>query len=317
MLLAEVFDGKSLKTPELERIDEFFPDFKHKLRDLPDANKVPLECFILPSQYKNLKEPSALDRIAVLRIAHGCTSKCAYCGIRRATGRLRSKAPDVCIGELKRLLDSGHNIFIIEGEDTGPYGVDIGTTLAHLLTQFVEVAEDYKAIFILQTCSPQWAIRYKETLFDLIDSDYLKRVCIDVQTGSPRMAKLMRRYPNIEEVIKLNRRLRQTIQDFIWTSQFIVGLPSESEEDFQQTLDFIDQTQIDELTFFGYSEIKGTACAAIPDKVPQAVIEARLARAENLMKEKGFDTKGFPLASQREARHKDFLERVERLCLQV
>lgn len=130
--LKKIFNGKVLSSKNLDKIDKFFPEFKIKFNDVPDANNI-------YNSVNNNKEKQA-----ILRIANGCLGHCTFCAIRFATGELRSKPLKNCVNEYKCLLEKGFKKFIINSEDCGFYGIDIGYTLSELLEHLSSINHDYK-----------------------------------------------------------------------------------------------------------------------------------------------------------------------------
>jgi tRNA A37 methylthiotransferase MiaB len=226
-------------------------------------------------EVKNVDEYSSF----FIRICDGCMWNCTYCAIKRAVGDLRSKPIDICVKELKKGLSEGYTEFIIEADDSGAYGVDIGLTIVDLLKLMVKQKGDYK--INLRSINPFWVVKYIDDLVLICKSGKIKGFQIPVQSGSPKVLKTMKRYTDTKKLAKALRQIRETGVKL--TTDIIVGFPGETKKDVELTFDFIKEANLDSIFLVPYARMKGTESYDMK-QVPK---EESLKRIEYLKKELG------------------------------
>jgi len=328
--LKKVFNGKMLSTKELDKIDNFFPDFSIKFQDIPDANKGLSEYInkknlkiyiyhllrnkldissileflyniiatigkirrkigkptpfsfetIIKNKIKNKSSIDIRNSLFSLRISKGCLGNCSYCTIKNAIGRLKSKSPSLILDELKRGLSKKCYKLNIQSSDTGSYGLDIGTNLPQLLNNILK--EDKRITFeYIQDFHPIWVCRYKKELIELNKAKKIKSMLIAFQSGSERILKLMNRNTNIDEFKEVIKKIKEVNPHLRIRTQVIVGFPTETEQDFQKTLEVIKECEFDQIDIFAYYETDTTPSAKIQPKVPKNIIRDRICRLNN------------------------------------
>lgn len=308
--------AKFVPTQNLNEIDLIFNNFKIKFSELPDANflaksiaqpsdtlfhalltvlkRLYSKClYCLKYEFtKRLKKrkvqllPNYMDRSYVcanIRVSEGCTGNCSYCIIRKAIGKLKSKPLETCLKEYRILLDQGKREFAITADNVGAYGIDINSTFAELLEEMSKIDNGLNAKWIILDLHPRWAIQYKSELIKLIKDGRIKHILCPVQSGSSRILGLMNRYTDIEQIKMTLSEFKKANPDFSITSHFIVGFPSETEQDFQATLNFVDEVKIDPI-FLPYSDRKGTISYELQDKIDPEIIKNRMQKAGILQK---------------------------------
>jgi len=280
--LKKAFDGKSLPTKRHNEIDSFFPNFHVKFRDVDDGivpynGKASLSC-----------EEEAIQERAFLRIANGCNSKCSYCAIPFATGPLRSKPINDVVSEYKQLLSKGARHVFFDGEDCGAYGLDIGSSFPELISALERVDRGMDVKWGFETMSPRWVVKYKDTLLDMVRRGRHTIIKSDIESGSPRILKLMNRYSNVERFYGILEELKRCNPAILQQSFFIVGFPTETDEDFQMTLDAIKRLDLDHVMLLPYSYMKGTKKFPASDLVPYEIKRERMNRAMKLLKKLGY-----------------------------
>jgi ribosomal protein S12 methylthiotransferase len=211
---------------------------------------------------------------AFLKVSEGCDHKCAFCIIPQLRGPHRSRSIDSVVKETARLAKEGVKELNLIAQDLTAYGRDRkdGTTLSGLLEKMVEVPE---VIWIrLLYAYPNFL---DEPLLRLIrENDKIcKYIDIPVQHVSPRLLQRMRRGKSGSAVRETVEKLRAAIPGLTLRTSLIVGFPGETDEDFEQLLDFVEDTQFDRLGVFKYSEEEGTAAATMDGKVPADEKERR------------------------------------------
>jgi MiaB/RimO family radical SAM methylthiotransferase len=286
--------GKYIHTRNVDKIDEYFPQFKIKYKDVPEPNFIfpkrsmiaekALSEFEFSRRFFNLALASGvLDRKKMktpyLRIGRGCNEQCAYCGIRKAIGPHVSKPIETCLEEYQSLLDQGHRSFKIHSDNTGSYGVDIGSSLSELLTKLVELHQGLSVEWFIVHLEPVWAIKQKEALQAWIGEKLITEILYPVQSGNDRVLRAMRRSCKSEAVMQCLKDFRSANEDLEVYTQFIVGFPSETEQEFLETLDFIRAANFNLVMPFRYYDAPSCTAYELEGKLDEATIEDRFKRA--------------------------------------
>ena len=220
---------------------------------------------------------------AYLKIEDGCENRCSYCAIPDARGPVRSKSPEEVLCEVRRLTENGCREIVITGIETASYGRDLkNITIADLLLE-IDKIEGIGRVRI-------GSIDPSVMTADFVDK--ISRVrCLaphfhlSMQSGSDRILGLMRRKYNRKMALESIARLRTAIKDVMLTTDFIVGFPGETDEDFQLTMDFARQADFLDMHVFAYSKRSGTPAAAMPMQTPEAIKKERSAALIALGKE--------------------------------
>lgn len=210
-----------------------------------------------------------------LSIAEGCLGNCSFCAIRFATGKLRSKPIETIVQEFRKGLDEGYEYFQVVSEDTGCYGLDIGTTMPALLRRLLEVEGDYKLILI--DFNPRWIVKYFDEIMPLFEQHQgrIREVFIPVQSGSDRVLKSMRRHYDIKTVKARLREMRRRLPRVRLRTTIIVGYPGETEEDFRESMQLVRDVGFYEVTINKYEDRPRTPSSEHSDKVARDVIDRR------------------------------------------
>jgi len=316
----EKFKGKSVVTDEMEKIDEIFPENKIKFKEIDDGN-VLTSCLddglikekIKKKLLKNRLTKKAyvdlstyilklivgenhlllgnlarvpIDDIYFVRTSWGCSQNCAYCGIRKATGKFHSKPIEICIDEFKKGIDKGYKKIFLPADDTGAYGKDIGLTFPKLLEEFLKFEGDYKiSIYALNAV---WLVKYVEELEKIVKSDKISGISVPVQSGNSRILKLMNRYHDTEKMKDAFLRIKKANPNVETCTHIIIGFPTETKEEFKDSIDFIIDSKINMGAILKMSVKSGTLAEKIDPKVPEEEIEERAKMAYNLLKKHGY-----------------------------
>ena len=320
--LANVFDGRTIDTKDLDKnpdkMDELFPGNCIKFRDIDDANisfqnlneGKPVEAvkkifrnirwiekFVVRIKDHVLKklmgEHSFFYNVLMeepmyrMRISWGCNSNCSYCGIRKAIGSHKSKPLDQCIEEFKKGLSEGYKYFMINADDVGAYGSDIGCSFPELLDKITNTPGEYK--ISIANLSPRWLIRYIDDLEKIIKRQKIVRLGVPIQSGSSRILKLMNRYHDTEKIKEVFLRLNTAFSTLLLHTHIIVGFPTETEEEFKQTLSFVKECNFSAGQVNPFSLKTGVEAERIEPKIPQDEIYERLKYAKGFLKKAGYD----------------------------
>jgi ribosomal protein S12 methylthiotransferase len=266
---------------ELPEVDLFIgtgevPKVAEILRERA-ANMIPRQYVGIPQYLYDHATPrfrNSAPHTAFLKVSEGCDHKCAFCIIPQLRGPHRSRSIDSVMQETSLLARQGVKEVNLIAQDLTAYGRDRrdGTTLHGLLKNMIEVPG--VAWIRLLYAYPNFL---DEPLLKLIrESDKIcKYFDIPFQHVSPRLLQKMRRGKSGSAVRETVDKLRQAIPGLTLRTSLIVGFPGESEEDFEQLLDFVEETEFERLGVFKYSEEEGTAAVAIDGKVPDEEKETR------------------------------------------
>ena len=211
---------------------------------------------------------------AYLKIAEGCSNRCAFCIIPKMRGPMRSRSPESILAEAENLAQRGVKEFNIISQDTTMYGFDLAMKdgLARLLKGMANI--DGVEWMRLLYCYPTFL---NSDVIDYIASE--EKVCryIDVplQHTHDEMLKSMKRQETEGGVRKMIEELRLKIPEIALRTTFITGFPGETDEHFKHMLRFICEMQFDHVGIFTYSDEEGTTAFDYPGRVPEEIKEER------------------------------------------
>lgn len=212
---------------------------------------------------------------AYLKIAEGCDNCCSYCAIPKIRGPYRSKPMEQVLKEAKALADNGVKELIVVAQDTTRYGEDLPggkLLLADLLKELNKI-ESLKWIRVMY-CYPN---NFTDELIETFAS--LDKVCkyvdLPLQHASNRLLASMNRYDTREEVETLLAKLRKRIPGIVIRTTFIVGFPGETDADFEELKEFVEQQRFENAGVFAYSQEEGTVAGAMPNQIPDEIKQER------------------------------------------
>jgi MiaB-like tRNA modifying enzyme len=179
--------------------------------------------------------------ISIVQISSGCLSACTFCETRIAKGILKSYRPSSIIERIKDDVKNGFKEFWITSQDNGCYGFDIGTNLAELLNAIVKIEGNF---FVrVGMMNPVHLIRRKDLLKNLTqvfkNEKIFKFIHLPIQSGSNKVLKDMNRGHTVEEFLEVVDAFRKEIPEITIETDIIVGYPTETEEDFEKTVDLL------------------------------------------------------------------------------
>lgn len=227
--------------------------------------------------YEELDVPYFTDRTrASLKIQEGCNNFCTFCIIPWARGLMRSRDPKEVVRQATQLVQSGYQEIVLTGIHTGGYGEDLKDyNLAQLLRD-LETIDGLKRIRI----SSIEASQLTDEVIDVIDKSnkVVRHLHIPLQSGSDTVLKRMRRKYTMSHFSERLKKLHAIMPGLAVTSDVIVGFPGETEEEFQETYDFILAHGFSELHVFPYSMRTGTPAARMTDQIDESVKNERVHR---------------------------------------
>ena len=218
-----------------------------------------------------------------LKIQDGCNNFCTYCIIPYARGRVRSRKKESVLNQAQRLVDNGYVEIVLTGIHTAGYGEDLDDySFYELLVDLVKI----KGLKRLRISSIETS-QISDEIIDLIGSNEIivDHLHVPLQAGSDATLKRMnRKYTTAEYLEKINK-IRSYLPNIAFTTDVIVGFPGETDEEFEETYNFIKQVNYSELHVFPYSPRKNTPAAKMKDQVNDQIKHERANRLLQLSKE--------------------------------
>ncbi len=221
---------------------------------------------------------------AWVNIMQGCNNFCTYCIVPYVRGREKSRKPENILQEIRDTLASGkYNKITLLGQNVNSYGKDIegGMNFAQLLREICKIEGDFTVSFM--TSHP------KDLTDDVIDAiadedKVEKYIHLPAQSGNNRVLKLMNRSYSREKYLEIIRKIREKIPNCRITSDFIVGFPTETEEEFKDTLSLVEEVKYDSIFAFMYSPREGTVASKMDGQLDDKTKHDRVNRLLNLEK---------------------------------
>ena len=224
------------------------------------------------------------NHYAYLKISEGCNHRCTFCIIPSMRGDLVSRPVDDVLLEAERLANSGVKELLVVSQDTSAYGLDIkyhgrdwkGRTVK---TRFYDLAEALGDLGIWVRMHYVYPYPHVDDVIPLMaDGKILPYLDIPFQHANSRILKLMKRPAASQNNLERIKVWRDICPDITLRSTFIVGFPSETEQEFEELLAFLSEAQLDRVGCFAYSPVKGAVANDLPNAIPEALKQERLAR---------------------------------------
>jgi MiaB/RimO family radical SAM methylthiotransferase len=303
--------GKFLAVKDMNAIDSFFPAFEVKYRDVPPGNTparsgniykaVSPEVFLRQRLSLVLNPARIGDKLysyvhrqqkenydtTFIWVSNGCPNKCSFCAERKVIGDLQSRPVDDIVSEYGQLLEAGRRNFEFIGDDVGSYGLDINSSFPELVKALNKKDKGYNVHWVIKHLHPKFIIKYQDDLIDLAKSGKVKEIICCFQSGSNRLLELMNRQHTIEAVKSTLRRFRQVLPDIKLATNIIVGFPTETDEEFQQTLDVFDEVYFDRVHMIKYYDAEGSDSHELNPKISNEAISRRIQGARKFFKQRG------------------------------
>ena len=294
-MLRQIYDGPTYVDQELAMLDHMIgaaipidrvtanqllprcantePDERRTVLDLPKQLVLKWASYI--SKSANIcQEDSSSD--FYIKSSTGCLGNCSYCAIRKSRGKIKSKGLEEVIKEFREGLKRGYKCVNLLGTDLGWQGRDKGYTLADLLQQMIEEKGDYR--IGLRNVNPYILYRMLDELERVFFSNRIWYLGAAAESGSDRILKLMGRAYTVEEFKQSIDTLRRASPKLVIRTQLIVGFPTETDEDFQQSMRLIDDVKFDFVEIYPFSVRPGTYAAELEGQCSQEVIKDRYRR---------------------------------------
>lgn len=279
----DIVIGNNRKKDIVEILEEYEGKKQTVQKDVIDINHT--------KEYEELHLSKTAEHTrAYLKVQDGCNQFCTYCIIPYARGRVRSRRKEDVVEEVKNLVKNGYQEVVLTGIHLSSYGVDFeeAEDLLSLILAVHEV-EGLKRIR-LGSLEPRIITeKFVQTISGL------GKICphfhLSLQSGCNATLKRMNRKYTAEEYYEKCELLRKYFEHPALTTDVIVGFPGETEEEFQQSMSFVDKVNFYETHIFKYSKREGTKAAVMPDQVPEQVktVRSNQLLALNEKKQKEFE----------------------------
>jgi threonylcarbamoyladenosine tRNA methylthiotransferase MtaB len=233
-----------------------------------------LKSVAFEEKFENVGIAGSLDKTrGFLKIQDGCNSFCSYCIIPTLRGKPRSKQIDEVKDEFKTLLQKDFKEIVLVGIHIGKYGLDLNVKLYDLLKTLVKIKGDYRI-----RLSSLEVTEISEEIINLIKNNPTK-ICrhfhIPLQSGSDTILKRMNRDYLSKDYINTVKKIKYKIPEVTIGSDVIVGFPGETEENFKETLNTLEEAAISYLHVFPFSLREGTKAFEMDNKIDERVISER------------------------------------------
>ncbi len=221
---------------------------------------------------------------AYLKIAEGCNHSCTFCIIPSMRGKLVSRPIDNVLAEAERLVDAGVKELLVISQDTSAYGTDLAYAGASwrgrdYATRLDGLAQGLGELGVWVRLHYVYPYPHVDAIIPyMAEGKLLPYLDVPFQHASARILKLMKRPAVAERNLERIRAWRAVCPELTVRSTFIVGFPGETEAEFSELLDFLDEAQLDRVGCFPYSAVAGAAANALPDAVAADVVNERQAR---------------------------------------
>jgi MiaB/RimO family radical SAM methylthiotransferase len=229
------------------------------------------DALLRPGKYEGMDlNPSRF----IIKVSTGCIGACSFCAVRLSRGKLKSKPVDRVVNEFETGLRKGYRQFFLVGTDVGCYGRDQGYNLVTLLKELTSSNGDYK--IKIRNCEPSMLVEMLPALEPVLQSGKISHFTTAAQSGNNRILRLMNRKYRIEDFKQAIKTLNQDFPQMEIVTQIVVGFPTETDEDFQDTLRLLDEVRFDAVGAFAFSPRAGTKAAELDGRVPRRIAVKRL-----------------------------------------
>lgn len=253
----------------MEAVHEFIPPTPQEHNPLVDLVP-PQGVKLTPTHYSYLK------------ISEGCNHRCTFCIIPDMRGDLVSRPLTDVVTEAKKLVAGGAQELLVISQDTSAYGIDMKFKLDLVEgreTRMQDLAVALGELGVWVRMHYVYPYPHVDKMIPLMaEGKILPYLDIPFQHASPRILKLMKRPAHSEKVLGRIKKWREICPDLTIRSTFVVGFPGETEADFQELLDFLEQAQLDRVGCFKYSPVDGAKANDLPDHIPEEVQQERWER---------------------------------------
>jgi tRNA-2-methylthio-N6-dimethylallyladenosine synthase len=225
---------------------------------------------------------------ATISIIYGCNNFCTYCIVPYVRGRERSRTKEDILSDINNLAANGYKEITLLGQNVNSYGKDLDNEVT--FSRLLEDIEKIEGIEIIRFMSPH----PKDFTDDLINvmaksKKISKQIHLPLQSGSNRILEIMNRKYTREYYINLVNKIKEKCNDIIFSTDIIVGFPGETEEDFLDTLNLVNEVKFDLIFMYIYSKRTGTKAALMEDLTSYEEKVSRITRLKKLFEKLTYD----------------------------
>ncbi len=274
------------RIPELNFV--LGPQSYHKLPEIlsdPDTKLFNIDLGGL-EKFDTLPQPKTSPAVAYIPIQEGCNHCCTYCIVPHTRGREVSRAPDAVMHDVMHAAETGAVEICFLGQNVNGYNFvdDMGTT--HRLSELIRETAKIDSIKRIRFTS-SYPTEMTDDLIEIFGAEpkLLPFLNMPIQSGSPNVLTKMNRPYSLDLYIDIVNKLRHVRPDIQISSDFIVGFPGETDDDFEQTIDIAKQIRYINSYSFKYSPRPHTAAAVMPNQIPESVKSQRLAKLDSFLNE--------------------------------
>ncbi|MGH3094260.1 MAG: tRNA (N6-isopentenyl adenosine(37)-C2)-methylthiotransferase MiaB, partial [Gaiellaceae bacterium] len=221
---------------------------------------------------------------AWVQISMGCNSKCAYCIVPAVRGREQSRRPGDVVAEVTGLAADGVREVTLLGQNVNSWGRDLLPDIRTEFGELLRAVDAVEGIERIRFTSPHPKDFREPVIAAMAEcATVCEHTHLPLQSGSTRILKAMRRTYGRERYLALVERMRAAIPDLALTTDLIVGFPGETDADFRETLEVVEEVGFDAAFTFVFSPRHGTEAATMPEQVPEPVKHERIERLVELV----------------------------------
>lgn len=221
---------------------------------------------------------------AWVNVMYGCNNFCSYCIVPYVRGRERSRRADKIVAEIKGLVENGYKEITLLGQNVNSYGKDLkdGSSFSSLLDEIGKLEGKFRLRFMSNHPKD-----LTEEVVEAIERNphACKAIHLPVQSGSDRILKEMNRRYTVEDYLGKVAKIRDIIPNCAITTDIIVGFPTETEKEFEETVSLVEKVRYDGAFTFVYSPREGTKAAAMDGQIPADVKKDRIMRLVDIQNE--------------------------------
>ena len=217
-------------------------------------------------------------------ISVGCNNTCTFCIVPSLRGKERDRRPGEILAEVEALVAEGAIEVTLLGQNVNSYGVEFGDRQA--FSKLLRACGEIPGLERVRFTSPHPAAFTDDVILAMAETEnVMPQLHMPLQSGSDRILRLMRRSYRSEKFLRILDKVRSYMPDAAITTDLIVGFPGETEEDFQETMRVVKESQFASAFTFQYSQRPGTPAASYEDQVPKEVLQERFERLLALQNE--------------------------------
>ena len=274
MDFVDVVIGNKDKSKVVDLTEDYIKN-KQKIAKIEDINEADFDDMEI--SYFNTRTR------ALVKIEDGCENFCSYCIIPYTRGKVRSKKPERVLKEVNTLVANGYKEIVLTGIHTGHYGSDLDNYDFSDLLEDLDKIEDLERIRI----SSIEIVELNDKFLNILKKSkkIVNHIHIPMQAGSDHVLKLMNRRYDKEYFMNKVKEIRSLRKDISLSTDVIVGFPGETEEDFNETMEFCKEIGFSKIHVFPYSDRNGTVASTMKDHIDRMIIKDRARKLITLSNE--------------------------------